>query len=141
MTVQEKSVEERNKELARRFYAELVTGPKPELLEEFVAPDAVDETTGGRNGIEDFRGHLAWIAESAGKVTATVTDAVAEGDRVIAFWRIEGTHTGDLFGIPATGRPFVGQSVSTLTFRDGKLVRYSVLPDRLGILQQLGALG
>ncbi|MCD0449834.1 ester cyclase [Actinocorallia sp. API 0066] len=132
---------ERNKELTRRFYAELVTGPNPDLLEEFVAPDAVDETTAGVNGIEDFRGHLAWIAGSAGKVTATVTDAVADGDRVVAFWRIEGTHTGELFGLPPTGKPFSGYSVSTLTFRDGKIVRYAVLPDRLGILQQLGGLG
>ena len=128
-------------ELAKRFYAELVTGPHPELLEEFVAEDAVDEASGGLGGREDFRAHLAWIAESAGEVTATVTDTVAEGDRVVAFWRIEGTHKGELFGLPATGRPFAGFSVSTLTFRDGKLVHYRVLPDRLGILQQLGALG
>ncbi|MDX6741093.1 ester cyclase [Actinocorallia sp. A-T 12471] len=130
-----------NKETARRFYAELVTGPHPERLEEFVAPDAVDETSAGLNGIEDFRAHLAWIAESAGDVTATVTDAVAEDDRVVVFWQIEGTHTGDLFGIPATGRRFSGHSVSTITFRDGKVVRYRVLPDRLGIVQQLGAAG
>ncbi|MCW2890503.1 MAG: hypothetical protein JWL58_7365 [Streptosporangiaceae bacterium] len=133
---------ERNKEIARRFYAELVTGPAPELLEEFVAHDAVDETAGGvgPGGIEDFRNHLTWIKESAGDVKATVTDAVAEGDRVVAFWRIEGTHRGDLFGLPATGKPFAGHSISTLTFRDGKVVRYAVLPDRLGIIQQLGGL-
>ncbi len=135
------TVEQRNTELTRRFYAELVTGPHPGLLEEFVAEDAVDEASGGHGGREDFRAHLAWIAESAGKVTATVTDTVAEGDRVVAFWRIEGTHTGDLFGLPATGKPFTGHSVSTLTFRDGKLVHYRVLPDRLGIIQQLGGLG
>ncbi|GAB2825438.1 ester cyclase [Actinocorallia aurea] len=129
----------RNKDIARRFYAELVTGPHPELLEEFVAPDAVDETSAGLGGIEDFRAHLAWIAASAGEVTASVTDAVAEGDRVVVFWRIEGTHTGELFGVPPTGRRFSGQSVSTITFRDGKIVRYAVLPDRLGIVQQLGA--
>jgi steroid delta-isomerase-like uncharacterized protein len=134
---------ELNKEIARRFYAELVTGPHPELLAEFVAEDAVDETAGGLGpgGIEDFRRHVAWIKESAGEVTATVTDAVAEGDRVVVFWRIEGTHNGDLFGLPATGKPFSGQSISTITFRDGKIVRYTVLPDRLGIIQQLGGLG
>lgn len=131
----------RNKETVRRFYAELVTGPHPELLERFVAPDAVDETSGGLRGIEDFRDHLAWIASSAGDVTATVTDAVAEGDRVVAFWRIEGTHSGDLFGVPATGRRFSGRSVSTLTLRDDRVIRYAVLPDRLGILEQLRGTG
>lgn len=132
------TVEQRNTELAKRFYAELVTGPRPELLEEFVAEDAVDEASDGSGGREDFRAHLEWIAEAAGEVTATVTDTVAEGDRVVVFWRIEGVHKGELFGLPATGKPFSGRSVSTLTFRDGKLVRYRVLPDRLGILRQLG---
>ncbi|GAA2724354.1 ester cyclase [Actinocorallia aurantiaca] len=135
------TTEQRNSELARRFYAELVTGPHPELLEEFVAEDAVDEASGGTGGREDFRAHLAWIAESVGGVTATAVDTVAEGDRVVVFWRIEGVHKGDLFGVPATGRRFAGHSVSTITFRDGKVVRYRVLPDRLGIIQQLGALG
>ncbi len=134
------TTEQRNAELARRFYAELVTGPHPELLEEFVAEDAVDEASPGTGGREDFRAHLEWIAASAGEVTATATDTVAEGDRVVVFWTIEGTHKGELFGLPATGKPFTGHSVSTITFRDGKVVRYRVLPDRLGILQQLGGL-
>jgi SnoaL-like polyketide cyclase len=53
-------------------------------------------------------------------------------------WRIEGIHRGTVFGVPGTGKAFTGTSISTLTFRDGKVVRYTVLPDRLGIIKQLG---
>jgi predicted ester cyclase len=70
-------------------------------------------------------------------VTATVTDTVAEGDRVVVYWTIEGVQRGEVFGAPPSGRRFVGQSISTITFRDGRIVEYGVLPDRLGILQQL----
>ena len=35
----------------------------------------------------------------------TIEDLIAKDDRVWAVWTMRGTHTGQLFGIPATGRP------------------------------------
>jgi len=46
---------------------------------------------------------------------------------------LEGIHRGDVFGVPGHGKPLSGVSISTLTIRDGKVVRYRVLPDRLRI--------
>ncbi|WP_405003297.1 ester cyclase [Kitasatospora purpeofusca] len=131
---------EANKALVERYYHELVTGQRVELLEELVAEDAADETRvgpGGSGTRADFEEHLRWLWQNVRDVKATVEDLVAEGDRVIAFWRIEGTHVGPIFGVPATGKSFVGHSISWLTVRDNKVVRYNVLPDRLGIVQQL----
>jgi predicted ester cyclase len=71
-------------------------------------------------------------------VKATITDLVAEGERVVVYWRIEGIHQGALFGVPGTGKAFSGNCISTITIRDGKVVRYAVLPDRLGIIKQIG---
>lgn len=131
---------EANKEVARRLYEELITLRRPELLEEIIAEDAVDETVppgAGPGGREDFRNHIQGVWETVEDVKATVTDLIAEGDRVVVFWRIEGVHRAPLFGAPASGRHFIGNSVSRITFKDGKIVRYNVLPDRLGILQQI----
>ncbi len=128
---------EQNKETARRLYEELITLRRPELFEELIAEDAVDETIGGGRGREDFRTHVENVWATVEGVKATVTDSVAEGDRVVVFWRIEGVQRQPLFGVPASGRHFTGHSISTITFRDGQIVRYSVLPDRLGILQQI----
>jgi predicted ester cyclase len=127
-----------NKAVARRLYEEVISQHRPELIEEIVAADAIDETsaTAGREG---FYRHLEWISETVGQVRATVTDLVAEDDRVVVFWRMEGVQRGPLFGVPPTGRPFAGQSISLIAFRDGQIVRYRVLPDRLGFIQQLGA--
>ncbi|GAA1273299.1 ester cyclase [Kitasatospora nipponensis] len=133
---------EANKALVHRYYDELVSGQRIELLAELVAADAADETrvgVGGSGTLEDFRQHLEVLWANVPDVRATVEDLVAEDDRVIAFWRIEGTHAGPIFGVPATGRRFTGHSISTLTIRDGQVVRYNVLPDRLGIVQQLAA--
>ncbi|MFJ8039158.1 ester cyclase [Kitasatospora sp. NPDC096147] len=131
---------EDNKAVVLRYYHELVTGQRLDLVEELIAEDAVDESRVGPDGPgsqEDFREHLRWLWTNVPDVKATVEDLVAEGDLVIAYWRIEGTHSGPIFGVPATGRSFTGHSVSRLTVRDGRVVRYSVLPDRLGIIQQL----
>ncbi|GHH72997.1 MULTISPECIES: ester cyclase [Kitasatospora] len=135
---------EDNKALVRRYYHELVSEQRIDLLEELIAEDAADETVVGPGGAgtrEDFVGHLRVLWANVPDVRATVEDLVAEGDRVIAFWRIEGTHAGPVFGVPATGKPFSGFSISTLTIQDGKVVRYNVLPDRLGIITQLAGAG
>ncbi|MEV4615456.1 ester cyclase [Kitasatospora sp. NPDC049258] len=133
---------EANKALVERYYHELVSEQRIDLVEELIAEDAADETLvgpGGSGTREDFRDHLRGLWANVQDVKATVEDLVAEGDRVIAFWRIEGVHVGPVFGVPATGRSFTGHSISTLTIRDGKVVRYNVLPDRLGIIRQLAA--
>lgn len=131
---------EDNKAVARRYFEEFVDQRRLDLLPEIVAEDAADETrvgVGGTGTREDFREHAQWLWENVKDVHVRVDDLVAEGDRVIVFWRIEGIHQGNVFGVPGTGKQFSGRSISWLTIRDGKVVRYNVLPDRLGIIQQL----
>jgi predicted ester cyclase len=125
-----------NKAVARRLYEEAISQQRPEILEQIVAADATDETaaTTGRQG---FYQHLQRISETVENVRATVTDLVAEGDRVVVFWQMEGVQRGPLFGVPPSGRPFTGRSISCITFRDGQIIRYCVLADRLGIIKQL----
>jgi len=131
---------ERNKTVARRYFEEFVDGRSLDVLDEIVDADAADETrvgVGGTGTREDFREHAEWLWENVKDVHVSVSDLLAEGDRVIVFWKIEGLHTGKIFGVPATGKPFTGRSISWLTVREGRIVRYNVLPDRLGIIEQL----
>jgi predicted ester cyclase len=125
-----------NKAVARRLYEEAITQQRPEVLEQIVAADAVDETRAA-TGREGFYQHVRWLGDTVENIRATVTDLVAEGDRVVVFWQIEGVQRGPLFGVPPSGRWFTGQSISWITFRDGQIVQYNVLPDRLGIIRQL----
>jgi len=132
---------EANKEIARRYFEEFVNERRLDVLEEIVAPDAVDETraySGGTGDRDDFRQHALWLWENVQDVKATITDLIAEGDRVVVYWRIEGIHQGTIFGVPGTGKAFTGNSISTVTIRNGRVVRYTVLPDRLGIIKQIG---
>ncbi|CUU55143.1 conserved hypothetical protein, steroid delta-isomerase-related [Parafrankia irregularis] len=130
------------KEIARRLYEEVVTEGRTELLETFVAEDGTDGSrpqASWSNGRKGFQEHVDGLRTSVPDVRATVTDLLAEGDRVVVFWRIEGTHEGELWGVPGTGRRIEADSISLITFRDNQIVNYSVLPDRLTILRQVGA--
>lgn len=131
-----------NQETARRIYEEVVNHGRLELLETFIADDGNDASRGRggwSSGRDGFREHVTWLRDAVPDVRTTVTDLVAEGNRVVVFWRIEGTQQGELFGVAPTGRPIDANSISLVTFSGGQVVSYSVLPDRLTILRQLGA--
>jgi steroid delta-isomerase-like uncharacterized protein len=129
-----------NKAVARRFYEEVINAGRTDVLDEIVAEDAVDHAGAGRwtPGRAGFLQHVTWLRETLGEVATTVTGLVAEDDRVVVFWSMTGVHRGELFGVPATGRRVGGDSISWLTIRDGRIVEYSVLPDRQQFLRQLG---
>lgn len=79
-----------------------------------------------------------YTAESIRDRVDTVEDIVAKDDRVWAVWTIRGTHTGPLFGIPATGRTF--EILEAGIWRiEGELVAEAwFFGDDLALLRQLG---
>jgi steroid delta-isomerase-like uncharacterized protein len=68
-----------------------------------------------------------------------IEDSLEADDKVACRFRISGTHTGPLMGIPASGKPV--SVVATGIFRvvDGKLADNWVNFDTLGLMQQIGA--
>ena len=54
-------------------------------------------------------------------LTATEQDMAAHGDTVTVRYRIEATHSRDLFGVPATGRPIRWAPASTYRISSGKI--------------------
>ena len=70
----------------------------------------------------------------------TVIAMVEEGDQIAATWRWEGTHLGDLPGIPATGKRITMTGATLYTFdADDQLTGHWQIADRMGIYQQLTA--
>lgn len=66
-----------------------------------------------------------------------ILDIVAKGDRVWCVWRIEGTHTGELFGIPATGRRIEVLEMGAWRFADGLVVEAWFFADEFALVAQL----
>lgn len=64
----------------------------------------------------------------------------AEGDEVVLRCVLVGTHTGDLMGVPATGRNVSVPGIVIYRVADGRIVQFWAQADMLSLLQQIGAL-
>ncbi len=70
-----------------------------------------------------------------------VKEIIAAGDRVAAWVTCDGTHTAELWGIPATGRTLALPEMDLCRIEDGKVVEYWVLSDEAAFMTQLGLAG
>ena len=136
---------ERNKELMRRWFAEVVDRDEYERIAEFIAADCVHH-----RGAEVVpRGPAEWQVvlqrwrRAFPDLRTNIELLVAEGDTVSAYFRFSGTHTGPFvmggLTVPPTGRRFADWEVSICRYVDGKVVESWASWDRLGVLQQLDA--
>ena len=67
-------------------------------------------------------------------------DEVVVGEDAIAVrTTLRGTHLGDFFGLPASGKRVEVSQTTIERFRDGKLVGHHRVTDELALRQQLGA--
>lgn len=87
------------------------------------------------SGMRDGSGYDA--NSVAGRIDG-IEDIVAKGDRVWAVWTLRGTHSGQLFGIPATGAQLEVLEIGVWRLQDGLVAEAWFFADELGLLRQLG---
>jgi predicted ester cyclase len=66
---------------------------------------------------------------------------VAENDIAVSYGRNVGTNTGELVGMPPTGKTIDVLSVGMLRFKNGQAIERWGFSDSLTMMQQLGLLG
>jgi predicted ester cyclase len=103
--------------------------------------NAIEEVASGQVASETRR----WIGpfvESFPDFHMEVVDVIAEGDKVVGYFKCSGTHEGEWQGIPATGRRFEGiDEIYIFHVEDGRLDSATVaIEDNLTRLRQLGQL-
>jgi steroid delta-isomerase-like uncharacterized protein len=89
----------------------------------------------GRDGWLDYRDV---VRSGAADFHNEVVSLVCDGDRAAARLTYTGTHTGNLLGIPATGRSFEYAGAAFFRARDGLLASAWVLGDLDALRTQLG---
>jgi steroid delta-isomerase-like uncharacterized protein len=68
-----------------------------------------------------------------------VEDVVGAGDVVFLRTTSHGTHTGELFGIPGTGRPVRYKGIATYELTDGKITREWFNDDMFALMNTVNA--
>lgn len=133
------TLQEQNKSLVRRFNEAFNAGDLDEAVAGF-APNAVIHNTGAPDplNVEGFKqfGGVFQTAFPDGKLT--IEDLIVEGDKVVSRVTYRGTHTGDMMGIPPTGKLVTVSAMIIDQFAVEKIVESWRLFDQMGMMQQLG---
>jgi steroid delta-isomerase-like uncharacterized protein len=121
-------------------YVEMINTHDPDAVDRFVAEDYVNHNAFVADGREANR--QFWTVFFAGlpDVRVTMEDLVVSGDRVVGRFVYRGTHTGDLMGIPATGKPVEMRSIDIWRVQNGMFVEHWDELNLLQVFQQVGAL-
>ena len=69
----------------------------------------------------------------------TGVEIIAEGDMVGYLFKLQGTHRGNFFGIPPTGKTVDVYEVGIFKLIDGRISEAWFMADELALLRQLGA--
>ena len=134
--------EAKNKDLVRRFYAEVVSAGAVGKLAEFIAPDysEIHEDKKSAVGIEGVKAHILGVRHTYPDLELTVEQQIAEGDWVATRLMMRGTHQGEWQGIKPTGRPLRVTAVNPDRIRDRRIVEHGGAADFLGPLLEIGAI-
>ena len=130
-----------NKDIVLRYQA-IYNSNNLDALREVVAEDFLTPRMmpGMPHGLEGARRiHQATLLGMPDWHTE-IEDLIAEGDKVVARITMTGTHIGDFFGIPATGKKISFSGIYIVRIANGKIVEHWGEEDSVGLLQQLGAM-
>lgn len=135
------SVEEDNKAHYRAFVDEINKG-NIDGVDEFFHPDYTEHSAppGAPPGVETIKMVFRMFRTAFPDVVFTVTDLVAEGDKVCTYVLGEGTNDGPFMGVPATGKRCKWAAFGINRYVDGKIFEHWGLPDLMGLMTQLGAI-
>ena len=128
------------RQLGKQFFEEqdrLRGGPAPALCAPHYTATLGGNPAMPREGHEAFaRAFYAAFPD----LHHVIEDVFATPDRVAVRFVLHGTHTGDFFGIPPTGRPVTVAANVLLQVVNGQVTALAGVFDEAGMLRQLGVL-
>jgi len=130
---------EENKEIVRR-YQEIYNSNNLEDLGEVLAEDLATPKmmAGMPPGLEGAKRVHETTLLGMPDWHTQIDDLIAEDDKVVARITMTGTHTGDFWGFPATGKKVQFTGIYIVRIQDGKIVEHWGEEDGISLMQQLG---
>ena len=89
-------------------------------------------------GAEGVRAVIASLRRAFSDFHLEIQDLTVAGDTAWARLVATGTHDGPFMGHPPTGRRMRADVFDVIRVSDGRMVAHWGVPDRLGVLMQLG---
>jgi len=128
---------EENKAIIRRLFKAENEGNLA-IYDELMSPDYVDNAF-QFTSLEEYKKMHAKTREALPDFQETIEDMVAEGEKVVVRFKGTGTHKGEWFGIPPTGKKITITGVLIYRIVDGKIVeKVSGIYDFLDFYNRIG---
>lgn len=138
------SIEE-NKAIVRRWIEEGWNRGNLDVADELYTADffaeSMEEGVEDLRGIEDVKEMVRRIRSAFPDIHFSIDHLIAEGDKVVGAFTLQGTHQGDLSDLAPTGRRVRFKAIDVWRILDGKIAeRCTAVADHFSLLQQLGAI-
>jgi predicted ester cyclase len=127
--------------VVRRLIDEGFTQGRLQVCDEVISDEMIEHQDYGPNhaaGPAGVRAVITSLRRAFAEFTLTIEDLVVAGDTVWTRNVATGTNDGPYMGHPPTGRPIRVYVFDVLRIVDGRVVEHWGVPDRLGVLLQLG---
>ena len=127
-----------NKDLVRRYLAEVLSAGRLDMLDQLLSPDFVDSTPGAPKevkGPDVIRASQQRAREIFPEVEYKVDDLIAEGDEVVARYTVRATSRGSG---SAPGRPIEVTGITIFRIAEGKIREMWIVNDQIEMFLQLG---
>jgi predicted ester cyclase len=112
---------EDNKNVVRRFIAEILTKGDVSVVDQLVGP-SYRNLAFPAQGPEAFKQFLAMTDSAITGKKYTIENIVAEGDKVVVRFTFSGTNTGSIMGSKPTGKSFSVPGLVFYRLENGKIV-------------------
>jgi predicted ester cyclase len=136
-------IERQNMAIIRKAHADLQRGDI-EAFKATIAPDYVRHCQAMPPGLQELHGtdeFFGFIEEWLLAVPSyqdSLSNMIADGDRVAYVSTLTGTQTGPLGDLPASGESFTLENIIIQRLEDGKVAETWVSWDNVALLSQLG---
>ena len=103
------------------------------FTEDIIIVTSEGDLVGIESCLEYYTNYLTGFSE----IEWTIVDAFGQGNKLIKHWNFKGKHTGNFFGIPATGNLLNLSGTTIVTMRDGRIAKEHDFFDMKSMLDQL----
>jgi steroid delta-isomerase-like uncharacterized protein len=133
---------EKNIKMYSNTWDEIINAGNLDLINDTNFTDDITLVMSPENivGIEGFKDYYSNFVTGFSDVEFTLVDVFGQGDKIVKHWHFKGIHSGDFFGIPATGKSVNVEGVTLVKMKDGKIAQEQDFMDNMIFLQQLGIL-
>lgn len=135
------SVAPAHKLLFGRLYHSVWNERRLEYIDQVIAETHAlgDPTVSGRGvGPSAYRRQVERFFTGLPDLEFIVDDTVSEGEKLVVYWTINGTHRGEFLGVPPTNKRVSFTGITINQIANGKILESTVIWDGLGLMKQFG---